>query len=56
MTVRIEIELLEYGGNLRQTKNCWYTCSIVAFRTTLGEMRILLKLQSSITKTHPKHR
>ena len=31
MTVRIEIELLEYDGNLRQTKNCWYTCSIVAF-------------------------
>ena len=27
----------------------------VAFRTTLGEMRLLLKLQPSITKTHPKH-
>jgi hypothetical protein len=55
-TVRIEIGLLKNGWNLRRTKNHWYTCSIVAFRTTLGEMRLLLQLQSSVTKTHPKHR
>ena len=49
-TVRIEIGLLKNGWNLRRTKKNWYTCSIVAFRTMLGEMRLLLQLQSSVTK------
>ena len=31
-----------------------YTCSIVAFRTMLGEMKLLLHLPSLITKTRPK--
>jgi hypothetical protein len=30
------------------------TCSIVAFRTMLGEMKLLLHLPSLITKTCPK--
>ena len=31
-----------------------YSCSIVAFRTMLGEMKLLLHLPSLITKTYPK--
>ena len=30
------------------------TCSIVAFRPTLGEMKLLLHLPSLIIKTRPK--
>jgi hypothetical protein len=30
------------------------TCSIVAFRPTLGEMKLLLHLLSLITKIRPK--